>query len=188
MAGPPILEGWRVVAIPRHSTHRSVPCAPSRLHQPGLLESATLRNKPARPGLTVAAITLWVTVLMQGLKLALDLTRLGSRFLSSRLTAQFHCRITGSAATPSRGTGDICLPAACAAEGRAAPVAVRLSPVARDYPSRALGGCFMPPRCDCSIKERGKRWSPPPQSHAVVADNLFTNGALGKASGGSRRR
>lgn len=44
--------------------------------------------------------------------------------------------------------------AARAAEGRAAPVAANLSPVARDYPSRAFGGFFMPPCFDCSIKER----------------------------------
>jgi hypothetical protein len=75
------------------------------------------------------------------------------RFLTSRLAAQLLCRKTGSAATPSRGTGDICLPAARAAEEKAAPVATLFSPVARDYPSRALGGFFMPPRCDCSIKE-----------------------------------
>jgi hypothetical protein len=68
-----------------------------------------------------------------------------TRFLSSRLAAQLLCRITGSAATPSRGTGDICLHAARAAEGRATPIIARLSPVARDYPSRALGGFFMPP-------------------------------------------
>lgn len=68
-----------------------------------------------------------------------------TRFLNSRLAAQLLCRITGTAATPSRGTGDICLPAARAAEGRAAPITARLSPVARDYPSRALGGFFMPP-------------------------------------------
>ena len=78
-----------------------------------------------------------------------------TRFLRSRLAAQLLCRITGSAATPSRGTGDICLPLARAMEGRAAPITTLLSPVARDYPSRALGGFFMPPRCDCSIKERG---------------------------------
>ncbi len=77
-----------------------------------------------------------------------------TRFLSSRLVAQFLCRKTGSAATPSRGTGDICLPVARATEGRASPINALLSPVARDYPSRALGGFFMPPHCDCSIKER----------------------------------
>jgi len=42
----------------------------------------------------------------------------------------------------------------CSLEGLTAPVAANLSPVARDYPSRALSGFFMPPRCDCSIKER----------------------------------
>ena len=44
--------------------------------------------------------------------------------------------------------------AVAAMEGRAAPAAAFLSPVARDYPSRALDGFFRPPRCDCSIKER----------------------------------
>jgi hypothetical protein len=39
------------------------------------------------------------------------------------------------------------------AEGIAAPAATILSPVARDYPSRAFEGFFRPPRCGCSIKE-----------------------------------
>jgi hypothetical protein len=76
-----------------------------------------------------------------------------TRLLSSRLAAQLLCRKTGSAATPSRGTGDICLLMARAMKGRAAPVATFLSPVARDYPSRALSRFFMPLRCDCSILE-----------------------------------
>ena len=96
------------------------------------------------------------------------------RFLSSRLVAQLLCRITGTAATPSRGTGDICLHVARATEGRAAPVAARLSPVARDYPSRALSGFFMPPHCDCSIKERHQIASAPSKSHGDVPLNLFT--------------
>jgi hypothetical protein len=68
-----------------------------------------------------------------------------TRFLMSRLAAQLLCRKTGSAATPSRGTGDICLRTTRVAEGRTAPVAVRLSPVARDYTSRASGRFLMPP-------------------------------------------
>jgi hypothetical protein len=36
----------------------------------------------------------------------------------------------------------------------AAPAATFLSPVTRDYLSRALEGFFRPSRCDCSIKER----------------------------------
>jgi hypothetical protein len=106
-----------------------------------------------------------------------DSTR--TRFLSSRLAAQLLCRKTGSAATPSRGTGDICLPAARAAEGRASPINALLSPVARDYPSRALGGFFMPPRCDCSIKERGKNGWAWAQSHGFVPRILFTQVAPG---------
>ena len=101
-----------------------------------------------------------------------DSTR--TRFLMSRLVAQLLCRKTGSAATPSRGTGDICLPAARAAEGRAAPVATHLSPVARDYPSRALGGFFMPPRCDCSIKEQLKNEPRTCESHGLLPPILFT--------------
>ena len=97
-----------------------------------------------------------------------------TRFLRSRLAAQLLCRITGSAATPSRGTGDICLPVARATEGRAAPVAADLSPVARDYPSRALGGFFMPPRCDCSIKEQLKNEPRTCESHGLLPPILFT--------------
>ncbi|MDB6170498.1 MAG: hypothetical protein JWM88_3362, partial [Verrucomicrobia bacterium] len=93
---------------------------------------------------------------------------------TSRLAAQLLCRKTGSAATPSRGTGDICLHAARATEEKAAPVATLLSPVARDYPSRALGGFFMPPHCDCSIKERRKNEWLRAQSHGFVPLNLFT--------------
>jgi len=41
----------------------------------------THRNIALRPGYTVATETLWVTASVQGLKLALDLTRLGRGFL-----------------------------------------------------------------------------------------------------------
>ena len=96
------------------------------------------------------------------------------RFLRSRLTSQLLSRNTGSAATPSRGTGDICLPVARATEGKAAPVATILSPVDRDYPSRALGGFFMPPHCDCSIKEQLKNAPAQWESHGFVPPILFT--------------
>jgi len=99
-----------------------------------------------------------------------------TRLLSSRLAAQLLCRITGSAATPSRGTGDICLHMARATEGWGAPVASRLSPVARDYPSRVLSGFFMPPHCDCSIKEQSRKCESRGQSHGVLPLNLFTVG------------
>jgi hypothetical protein len=56
--------------------------------------------------------------------------------------------------TPARGAGDIAsVPHRCG-EGTAAPAATILSPVARDYPSRAFEGVFRPSRCGCSIKER----------------------------------
>ena len=101
-----------------------------------------------------------------------------TRFLTSRLAAQLLCRITGSAATPSRGTGDICLNVARATEGRAAPITTHLSPVARDYPSRALSGFFMPPRCDCSIKEQRGTCGPRSESHGVLPPIQFTGGRL----------
>jgi hypothetical protein len=59
-------------------------------------------------------------------------------------------------------------------EGLSAPAAASLSPVARDYPSRACGGFFRPPRCDCSIKEReevGKRLM---QTKGFLSHNLLT--------------
>jgi len=59
-------------------------------------------------------------------------------------------------------------------EGRAAPVAADHSPVARDYPSRALGAHFRPPRCDCAIKERGRPWRGRRENEAFVLHNFFT--------------
>jgi hypothetical protein len=44
--------------------------------------------------------------------------------------------------TPARGAGDLAYPTVARLKGRAAPAATFLSPVARDYPSRALGGVF----------------------------------------------
>jgi hypothetical protein len=135
-----------------------------------------LPNTSLRPGRAVAAVTLWVTASVQGPKLALDLTRLGSGFYS-RLAAQLLFRNNWIGCDRSRGTGDICQTAACAAEGVIAPVATILSPVARDYPSRAFGGFFMPPRCDCSIKERNETCVRLGQSHGFLADNFFTAAA-----------
>jgi hypothetical protein len=60
--------------------------------------------------------------------------------------------------TPARGAGDIALRAVARVKGRTAPAATLLSPVARDYPSRACEGFFRSSRYDCSIKERGRSW------------------------------
>ena len=68
-----------------------------------------------------------------------------ARFLSSRLTAQFLIRVlSGSGTTPTRGTGEICLAVndCSLTEGLIEPASINLSPVARDYPSRALEGVF----------------------------------------------
>jgi hypothetical protein len=59
-------------------------------------------------------------------------------------------------------------------EGKVAPVAAHLSPVARDYPSRAFNGFFMPSRFDCSIKERVDDVKSRAESHAVHTNNLLT--------------
>jgi hypothetical protein len=59
-------------------------------------------------------------------------------------------------------------------EGRAAPAAAILSPVARDYPSRALDGFFRPPRCDCSIKEQGEVAAIRGQRKAFLMHKFFT--------------
>jgi hypothetical protein len=87
---------------------RAPPCGP------GLLVGWTHRNTALRPGYTVATITLWVTASVTGSETDPGPDSAGTRFLKSRLAAQLLCRITGTAATPSRGTGDICL-------GRLAP-------------------------------------------------------------------
>jgi hypothetical protein len=67
------------------------------------------------------------------------------RFLSSPLTAQFLIRVlSGSGTTPTRGTGEICLAVndCSLTEGLTEPASINLSPVARDYPSRALERVF----------------------------------------------
>jgi len=61
-----------------------------------------------------------------------------------------------------------------AQEGTAEPASASLSPVARDYPSRALGAHFRPPRFDCSIKERRRHCEPRPNFLAFVLNNFFT--------------
>ena len=102
-----------------------------------------------------------------------------TRFLSSRLAAQLLCRITGSAATPSRGTGDICLHATRVAEGRTTPIIVRLSPVARDYPNRALGGFFMPPALRLFYQGTGKTVRIPRAKSRVCSSHLIHPGRTG---------
>jgi hypothetical protein len=49
--------------------------------------------------------------------------------------------------TPARGAGDIACQRIAALKGTAAPAATILSPVARDYLSRAFEGFFRPSRC-----------------------------------------
>lgn len=61
-----------------------------------------------------------------------------------------------------------------AEEGTIAPAAIALSPIARDYPSRAFDGFFMPPRCDCSIKERGEVAAGRVGSPPVLTTKLLT--------------
>ena len=63
------------------------------------------------------------------------------------------------------------LPASCVAarEGRATPAVADLSPVARDYPSRALDGFFMPPRISTVLSRNGCRVRPPaPKVHRFL--------------------
>jgi hypothetical protein len=56
----------------------------------------------------------------------------------------------------------------------AAPAAAVLSPVARDYLSRAFEGFFRPSRCDCSIKERGEVAAWLRNGEAFLIHNCFT--------------
>jgi hypothetical protein len=77
---PPQGGGFASFARLAHSPLHRVLFAP-RPCRPGLLVGWTHRNTVLRPGHTVATVTLWVTASMQGLKLALDLTRLGHGFL-----------------------------------------------------------------------------------------------------------
>jgi hypothetical protein len=76
--------------------------------------------------------------------------------------------------TPARGTGEIACQRIAASEGIAAPAATILSPVARDYPSRAFEGFFRPSRCDCSIKEHGQVAGTLPNREAFLIHNSLT--------------
>jgi hypothetical protein len=76
--------------------------------------------------------------------------------------------------TPARGAGDLACPTIARLKGRAAPAATILSPVARDYPSCALGGFFRPPRLNCSIKERDEVVTRFVKRKGFVIYNLFT--------------
>jgi hypothetical protein len=78
--------------------------------------------------------------------------------------------------TPSRGAGDIASQRIAALEGAAAPAATTLSPVARDYPSRAFEGFFRPSRCGCSIKERGEVVDSLRIGEGFLIHNPFTPG------------
>ena len=76
---PPQGGGFASFARLARSPLRQVPFAP-RPCRPGLLVGWTHRNIALRPDHTVATITLWVTASIQGLKLTMDLTRLGRGF------------------------------------------------------------------------------------------------------------
>jgi hypothetical protein len=62
--------------------------------------------------------------------------------------------------------------------GNATPAVAPHSPVARVYPSRARGGFFMPPRCDCSIKERRYIIASWPFRSAVFVQDAASVGRL----------
>ncbi len=153
----PISEGWRVVAIPRRSTPRSVLCAPRRLRRPGLLEGLHPPERSAASWSNSSSHNPLGYCLGERPETGRGPNSARTRFL---FRASPHSSIfaeLGTVATPPRGTGDMCLPKACAqSQGRAAPVAARLSPVARAYPSRASAGFSCRRAFDCSIKERGE--------------------------------
>ncbi len=101
-----------------------------------------------------------------------------ARFLSSRLTAQFLIRVlSGSGTTPTRGTGEICLAVGdrSPSQGPIEPASIDLSPVARDYPSRAVERVFQLFRAATVLSrnedELGKF---PHKSHGFLLHKLFT--------------
>jgi hypothetical protein len=64
-------------------------------------------------------------------------------------------------------------------EGEAEPASTFLSPVARDYPSRALRGFFMPGGAS-TVPSKNRREHAPTgrESHGLVLHNLLTILAL----------
>jgi hypothetical protein len=92
----------------------------------------------------VAATTLWVTASDSRVETSRLPDSAWTRFLFAPCrSAPDSCRCP--VMTPARGAGDLACPAISRLKGRAAPAATFLSPVARDYPSCALGGFFRPP-------------------------------------------
>jgi len=121
----------------------------------------------------VAATTLWVTASGSRVETSRLPDSARTRFLFAPCrSAPDSCRCP--VMTPARGAGDLACPTIARLKGRAAPAATFLSPVARDYPSCALGGFFRPPRLNCSIKERDEVVMRFVKRKGFVIYNLFT--------------
>jgi hypothetical protein len=91
---PPQGGGFASFARLAHSPLRRLLFASSLGGRP--LVGWTHRNTALRPGRTVATETLWVTASVQDPKLTFEPDSVRTRFLNSRLTAQFLCRINWS--------------------------------------------------------------------------------------------
>lgn len=97
-----------------------------------------------------------------------------TRFLSSRLAAQFLIRRTGTVATPSRGTGDICLPRLAPLRGRTHQLRSPFPRLPGLIPVAPSAGFSCRRALDCSIKERADYPIGSRESPTTLALNLLT--------------
>lgn len=170
----PSLEGWRVVAIPRRSPPRSALCAPRRLLSRALRKVGDLPGRNAADWSCSSSRNPLGNCIGAGPETGPGPDSARPRFLSSRLAAQFLSRRTGLVATPSRGTGETCLPGLAPRRGRTH----QLRPPFPRLPGRipvALSAGFSGRRAlDCSIKERDDCPPGPGKSPSVVPPKILT--------------
>ena len=164
---PPNREAFRVLPMPARFPQPRSPFAPHPVCRKGLLAGVARRPSPSRSGLRSSSHYPLGNCVGWRLETCRQTHSTRARFLIAACrTVPGSCR--RPVMTPAGGTGDICqAPSVLSATmGSAAPAARLLSPVARDYPSRALGNPPGPPHCGCAIKERDY-YSPGRRTHSL---------------------
>jgi len=141
----PTEGGFPSFARPGRSPKLRALCAPCPCRTRPFWRGGLARTRCSALVYTVATISPWGNCVGARIETPRASHSARARFLIApcRTAPESYYR---AVTTPLRGAGDICLPARdCSqSEGTAEPASTALSPVARDYPSRALRGFFMP--------------------------------------------